>query len=51
MDKGAGDAGFFCSNFAVRETRFGPSRELVQRTDTSEIEVQADITRTSLFGR
>ena len=29
----------------------GPSRKLVQRTDMSGVEVQADIARTSLFGR
>jgi hypothetical protein len=28
----------------------GPSRQLVQRTDMSGVETQADITRTSLFG-
>jgi hypothetical protein len=29
----------------------GPSRLLAQRTDTSGVEVRADIARTSLFGR
>jgi hypothetical protein len=29
----------------------GPSRQLVQRTDMSGVEVRADIARTSLFGR